>query len=179
MVVRLGRSPPDVLTGQNILFKPHDPAHKFWELKTEGDRLLFYLENQGVYSWSTLVSGDDPPVFGRYERSDPWEAEGITLSEHLILACLFEAISCHSPYGAAAACLDRKTLSEIERVITPVAINPWRWLGPTQFYARNGAFMYSMANGTGLYSVSIGAKTELPLQFLKPYLGDSWEYRAL
>jgi hypothetical protein len=86
---------------------------------------------------------------------------------------------CHSPYGAAAACLDRKTLSEIAAVITPLAINPWRWLGPTQSYARGGAFMYSMPNGSNVSSVWIGAKTEQPLQFLKPHLGDAWEYAAV
>ena len=95
------------------------------------------------------------------------------------LACLFEAAMGRSPYGAAAACLDGRTLAEIERVITPVAIGPWRWLGPTRFYARGGAVMYSMANGDDIYSVWIGAKTEGPLQFLKSLVADDvWEHRA-
>jgi hypothetical protein len=132
-----------------------------------------------VYRWGTLADGDDPPVFGRYDAGDPWEPEGVTLSEHLILACMFEAVTCHSPYGATATCLDQKALSEIAAVITPVAIGPWRWLGPTRFYARGGAFMYSMACGTDVYSVWVGAKTERPLQFLKPHLDDAWEYTSV
>jgi hypothetical protein len=36
-------------------------------LRNINGRLFFYVENQGVYQWSTLSAGDDPPVFGRYE----------------------------------------------------------------------------------------------------------------
>jgi hypothetical protein len=31
-------------------------------------------------------------------------------------------------------------------------------------------------NGRRGYSVQIGAKTEYPLQFLKPFLNDDWDY---
>jgi hypothetical protein len=34
-------------------------------------------------------------------------------------------------------------------------------------------------NGKKYYSVSIGAQTEHPLQFLKPLLDKTWEYVAL
>lgn len=162
----------EIMSGQNRLLDPS-------KLKMEDDRLLFYLENQAVYRWATLPEEDDPPVFGRYERSKPWEPEGISLSEHLILACMFEAIFCHSSYGAAAACLDQETLKAIERVVPPVAISPWRWLGPNRLYAKNGVFMNAASNGKDVYSVWIGAKTEEPLQFLKPYLDDRWEYKAV
>jgi hypothetical protein len=149
-------------------------------VREEDGRLLFYLENQAVYRWATLFDGDDPPVFARYETVDDWEEEGVTLSEHLILACMFEAIVGRSHYGASAACLGGKSLDEIQRVITPIAIPPWRWMGGTKFYARGGAFMVSMANGTDTHSVWIGAKSERPLQFLKPYVAsDAWEYKAV
>ena len=168
----------EIMSAQNILFAPLDKVHPHWQLKIEEDYLLFYSENQGVYSWATLPEGDDPPVFGRYETRDPWEPEEITLSEHLILATVFEAVMCHSPYGASAACLRKWALSKIQQVLTPIAINPWRW-GETRFYARNGAFMFSMSDGSDVQSVWIGAKTEEPLQFLKPYLDDAWEYKAV
>jgi hypothetical protein len=168
----------DIMSGQNFLPAPKDPTHPYWELQSEDDKLLFYLENQAVYRWATLFEGDDPPVFGRYETRDPWQPERITLSEHLIRACMFEAAGCHSPYGAAAACLEDATLAAIARVITPVALAPWRW-GDTQFYSKNGAIMYAMPNGNGMHSVWIGAKTEAPLQFLKQYIDDTWEYTAV
>lgn len=88
----------EIMSGQNILYKP---VHKYWQLTVDGDHLRFYCENQGVHFWSTLTHGEDPPVFGRYNSADPWEREDITLSEHLILACLLEAVSCHA-YGAFA-----------------------------------------------------------------------------
>jgi hypothetical protein len=168
----------EVMTGQNILFKPRDDKHKYWELEIEDGRLLFYVENQGVYHWSTLPDGDDPPVFGRYASTDPWEKEEITLSEHLILACLFEAVICHAEYRASAAWIEDAKFAEIAKHMQPVATAPWRWLN-LRFFARRGAFMCAGKNGDGGYSVSLGAKTEHSLQFLKRYVNDDWEYVAL
>jgi hypothetical protein len=172
----------EVMSGQNILFKPRDDRHKYWQLAVNDGRLFFYIENQGVYEWTTLPEGDDPPVFGRYERTDPWEQEAVTLSEHLILMCLFEAVMCHAKYGASAAMLDEQTFTKIVSSIPPVAIGPWRWM-QTRFFAGRGAFMYACDQGEfkgrRAYSVWIGAKTEHPLQFLKPHLDDSWEYVAV
>jgi hypothetical protein len=174
----------EIMRGQNFLFKPVDEHHKYWQLAVEGGYLLFYIENQGVYEWSTLPHGDDPPVFGRYESTDPWEQEDVTLSEHLILVCLFEALMCHAKYGAHASWLEEEKLSELARTIPPVAIAPWRWTdGGTRFFAGRGAFMCAAPNGelngTKGYSVYIGAKTEHPLQFLKPFIDDGWEYVAI
>jgi hypothetical protein len=167
----------NILSGQNYLLDPDR-----LKLDPGGDVLVFYGENQWVYEWATLPEGDDPPVFGRYRSDDPWEPEEITLSEHLILACLMEGLM-HAPYGASAAWLESERLAEIARTIPPIAINPWRWLGPARFYARGGAFMMSMpngaANGADGFSVWLGAKTRQPLQFLKPLLDESWEYAKL
>jgi hypothetical protein len=160
----------EIMSGQNILYRPVD---KHWALTVEGSHLRFYCENQGCYFWSTLTQGDDPPVFGRYNSTDPWEQEDVTLSEHLILACLFEAVSCQAKYGASAS-LDKDTLSEITSRIPPVAIAPWRWEG-SKFYAGRGAFMWATKFGY----VQIGAKTEHPLQFLRPYIDDDWVYVAI
>jgi hypothetical protein len=160
----------EIMSGQNFLYRPAD---KYWQLTVEGDHLHFYCENQGVYYWSTLPHGDDPPVFGRYNSTNLWEQEDVTLSEHLILTCLFEAVMCHAEYGASISWLEDEKLSEIARTIPPVAIAPWRWNG-TRFFAGRGAFMCA-AGG----SVWIGAKTEHPLQFLKPYVNDDWEYVAI
>jgi hypothetical protein len=163
----------NILSGQNLLLDPD-------KLLVRDDLLVFYGENQWCYEWSTLFEGEDPPIFGREAITDPWEPEGIVLSEHLILACLFEATMCHSPYGASASWLGGAVLNQIIEHIPPIAINPWHWCGSTRFYARDGAFMFAMSNveidGEQVYSVWIGAKTEHPLQFLKPYIDKSWEY---
>jgi hypothetical protein len=166
----------EIMSGQNFLYRPVD---KYWQLTVEGDYLGFYCENQGCYYWSTLMHGDDPPIFGRYNSTDPWEQEDITLSEHLILACLFEAVICHAKYGAAGT-LEEEKLSEIARRIPPVAIAPWRWMDGTGFFAGQGAFIHATGRNdrNGGY-VWIGAKTEHPLQFLRPYVGNDWDYVAI
>jgi hypothetical protein len=79
----------EIMSGQNFLLMPKsDKTHQ--GLYVNDDRLVFYHENQYVYQWATLDDGDDPKVFGRYQDTDPWEQEEITVSEHLILACIFE-----------------------------------------------------------------------------------------
>jgi hypothetical protein len=168
----------EVMTGQNILFTPRDYQYRSRILAIKDGHLHFHVENQGAYEWSTLPDGDDPPVFGRYECKGPWTREKVALSEYLILTCLFEAIMCHAKYGALATWLDEERLNTIVQTIPPLPIGPWHWLG-TRFFARNGAFMCVAENGEHegkkWYSVFIGAKTEHPLQFLKPLLDESWE----
>jgi hypothetical protein len=172
----------EIMTGQNILFVPRDFQNRHRMLQVVNGRLLFYVENQGVYQWATLQHGDDPPVFGRFEGRGRWANEGITLSEHLILMCLFEAIFCYAGYGASASWLDEDQLAAVVANIPPVAIRPWRW-GGTRFFAGRGAFVCVADNPTDddtkWYSVHVGAKTEQPLQFLKPLLDKRWEYVAI
>jgi hypothetical protein len=170
-----------ILSGQNLLFRPRGERHRHWELEIDDGLLWFYVENQGVYRWATHADGEDPPVFGRYPGlENTWEPEGVSLSEHLIGACLFEAVW-HSKYGASAAWADHSVLNEIASTIPPIAIGEWRWLDGTRFYARNGAFMIACQNDYDWEggSVWIGAKTEHPLQFLRPYLDEKWEHVAL
>jgi hypothetical protein len=80
----------EILGRQNRLLVPRDFERRYNMLRINNGRLCFYDENQGVYQWSTDRTGDDPPVFGRYEGKGRWAHERTTLSEHLILACLFE-----------------------------------------------------------------------------------------
>ena len=157
-----------ILSGQNFLLAPN-------ALRMENGRLFFYHENQGVYLWATLTEGDDPPVFSREDESQPWEPEGLTLSEHLILACVFEAILCHSPYSAIAAWVNRGTLDDIIGKVPALAIPPWRCFGGMRAHVRSGAFM--MTNSVGLEGggLFIGAKTAEPLQFLGQYSDIQWD----
>jgi hypothetical protein len=172
----------EILGRQNRLLVPRDFERRYNMLRINNGRLCFYDENQGVYQWSTDRTGDDPPVFGRYEGKGRWAHERTTLSEHLILACLFEAITCHAKYNASACWLDEDTLAALAERIPPLALGPWRWL-VTSFFGRDGAFMYAapddIIDGKRYYSVKIGAKTEHPLQFLKPFLNDKWEHVAV
>jgi hypothetical protein len=165
-----------IMSGQNGLLDPD-------MLNVRDGLLEFYAENQYCYQWGTHLEGDDPPVFGRSETINPWKPEGITLSEHLILACLFEAVIAHSPYGASTVWLEDSVIDRIAEHVPPIPIGPWRWGGSTRFYARGGAFMVTMSGGEiggrpgG--SVWIGAKTEHPLQFLTPFIGKDWDHVAV
>lgn len=166
----------EIMSGQNFLLAPE-------KLTIKDDLLEFYVENQYCYQWGTPLEGEDPPVFGRLSPADPWEPEGMTVSEHLILACLFEAIICHSPYGASTNWLEEDRFARIVEHVPPIAIPPWRWTGSMQVYAKGGAFLFTTGSGEiggkrGC-SVWIGAKTEHPLQVLKPYIGEDWEYVAV
>jgi hypothetical protein len=167
----------EIVSGQNSLLSPTKLE------KTSDGLLVFYGENQWCYEWATSLDGDDPPVYGREGAPENWEPEGITLSEHLILACLFEGTMCHCRYGASASWLDANTVAQIVEQIPPVAITPWHWCEETRFYAKDGAFMLIMNNGenngTKGYSVWVGAKTEKPLQFLKLFLDEAWDYVAI
>jgi hypothetical protein len=171
----------EVMSGQNHLFVPRDQERKHGQITVKDGRLYFYSENQGVYQWSTLPDGDDPPVFGRYEGRSRWAHEGITLSQHLILMCLFEAVMCHAKYTASAAWLDEEGFEAIAKNIPPLAIRPRRWMR-TRFFSGQGAFMCAAESGTADdkkgYSVWIGAKTEHPIQFLRPHLDKAWRYIA-
>ncbi len=144
--------------------------------------LLFYGENQWVYEWATEPKGEDPPVFMRESGTPTWEQEDVTLSEHLILAFLFEAVLCHSRYSASAAWLAEEGVIEIAQTLPPIALKRWKWAN-TCFYARNGAFMLAAENGEidgkMHYSVWIGAKTAPPLQFLKPLMDARWEHVSI
>src|SRR5262245_11374478 len=68
--------------------------------------------------------GDDPPVFGRFEGRGRWAKERVTLSEHLILTCLFEAVMCQANYGTSAAWLDEDQLAAVVAEVPPIAIRP-------------------------------------------------------
>ena len=94
------------------------------------------------------------------------EQEDITLSEHLILACLFEAVICHAKYGASAP-LDEEKLSEIR--IPPVAIAPWRWDGMRFFCGQGASF--------GISTLCVDRRQDgTPAEFLRPYVDNDWVY---
>jgi hypothetical protein len=174
----------EIMSGQNFLFKPGDEERGYRQLEIRDGCLSFYIENQGVYEWATLPKGDDPPVFGRLECKGPWKQEAVTLSEHLIQVCLFEAVTCHAKYGAWKMGLEAEVFAEIIKTIPPLAIGSSRWPERYQFYSGRGAFMYAAEfdekpGRSKCYSMFIGAKTEHPLQFLKPYIDDGWEHVAI
>jgi hypothetical protein len=88
---------------------------------------------------------------------------------------------CHAKYGLWCQWLDEDKFAAIAETIPPIAIPPWRWTG-LRFFAGRGAFMCATMedeNGKKRYEVSIGAKTEHPVQFIKPLLNQTEYYGSL
>lgn len=167
-----------ILSGQNDFLDPE-------KLVIDDDgRLLFYVECQGVHLWATMPDGDDPIVFGRFnEPGIPWTEEGMTLSEFMIGACVFQAIM-GAPFGASASWIEQTTLDRLAAEIPTLPLAPWRWPAfPGRFFARGGAAMFACPNDTIQgnlgFSVWIGAKAAEPLAFLENVVDRDWEYAAL
>jgi hypothetical protein len=77
--------------------------------KGEGDRVVFYVENQGLCSWMTIRSRqDDARVWAEVEGEAVVEEE--PLSRFLVTVAILEAVF-GSPDGASAAWLHRDRLS--------------------------------------------------------------------
>jgi hypothetical protein len=162
------------LCRQNHLLAPD-------ELQIEEDRAVFYVENQGVYLWSTALEGDDPPVWGRFNDQESWTREEGSLSSFLIQIVLFEAIMV-APNGASLGWGNERILERLVNAMPQLPLGDWQWpYSPSRFYGRGGAFMFAAPNGQyrgeSGYSIWIGAKSALPLQFLHGVADDTWESR--
>jgi hypothetical protein len=155
------------------------------DLDVDGDgKMIFYVENQGVYLWATDPQGEDPVVWGRFnEEGEAWAREEVLLSEFLIQVCLLEGVF-GAPYGASASWVNQLTLERVTAPLQLVPFGPWRWPAyPTRFWAANGAFVFACPNGPSAelpaFSIWVGAKSETPLGYLRAIVDDGWEYTAL
>lgn len=94
---------------------------------TEDDKLVFWVENQGVWLWAADRVGDDPPVHDRENLAgEPWRPTGVSLSTFLLHVAVFEAIM-GSPYGAAACWVTPAELDSILAPLRPLPMPAWRW----------------------------------------------------
>jgi hypothetical protein len=71
-----------VLSHQDQLVDPHD-------LTVDCDgRMIFYVENQGVYIWATDSRGEDPVLQGRFDaEGEPWIKPLSTSLDQGLLNC--------------------------------------------------------------------------------------------
>ena len=88
--------------GQNEFLTPADPDRvRLWRVEPhQGDKLIFYIENQHVYEWATTTDGDDPPVWYREPGSANWERERAPLSLFILQALRLNHALYHVPAGA-------------------------------------------------------------------------------
>ena len=141
---------------------------------TDG-RLVFCVENQGVYLWSTEAKGNDPAVWGRFDEPGmSWRREKERLSGFLIELGVFEAIY-GAPCGATAAHLESAAVRRLCSRMTRLPLGAWRWPAyPSRFYARKGALAFISPNGNEC-SVYVGAKHPAVLDFMADLIDDAWQ----
>lgn len=75
--------------GAPFVFSHHDTLLPFEWLRSDDDRLLFAVENQGVWRCYTEASGVDPPVWIVVDDGEP-ELAPCSLSSFLVTLCLQE-----------------------------------------------------------------------------------------
>ena len=159
------------LVVQNSLVRPPEG---------EGDRVVFYVENQGLCSWTTSRSGeDDAPVWAEVTEGDA-VIEGEPLSRFLITVAILEAVF-GSPEGASAAWLQRDRLGSGFGPLRRLPFAPWRGFpDDATFYASHDLLAVSCVNATPesdeYVSVWVGARDRAALSALDSIMDESWEY---
>ena len=157
---------------QNKLVAPEDLERSTtWHgLEEVDDKVIFYVENQGVCVWATEPEGDDPPVYRRMnEWNAAWVRESETLSGFFIEMLLLEAVY-GAPFGARDDGLDARELANLAKRVLPVPIEPWAASG-THFYGYGGVIGFSYADGERFH-VELGARDRLFLEPLEELVAD-------
>lgn len=136
------------------------------ELEVENEKLVFWIENQGCWTWSTNIYGDDPIVFDRQPGSDPepWTPTGETLSEFLLHATVFEAIV-GAPNQMNAENVTEETLTQIISGFQPLPLPRWRWpsvdvrilVGPSLLAQVSDSLFSDPNDTTRRFDVSVAA----------------------
>jgi hypothetical protein len=161
---------------QNVLLAPD-------KLHVDGDRLIFYDENQHVFEWATTVTGQDPPVWfrepGMRAHYGRWHAERAPLTVFLLQTLLEEyamgiGSACAAGGQAVAAELAASAISGLE----PVPFGP---LGgsydPIRSWLLAGDDIVArvdLESIGGSYWVVMGATSAEALDYLRPTLGPDW-----
>ena len=160
------------LIAQNRLVRPPERV---------GDRVVFYVENQGLCSWMTSRSGQgDAPVWADVTDDSKPVIEEEPLSRFLVTVAILEAVF-GSPAGASAAWLHRDRFSDDLGPLRRLPFAQWRGFpeGAT-FYASDDLLAVSCVNATPqsdeYLSVWVGARDRSALSAVDSIIDDSWEY---
>ena len=88
--------------------------------RVEDGKLVFWVENQGVWLWAVDPVGEDPEVYDRENvPGQLWQSTGVPLSAFLVHVAVFEAIW-GAQTGAGAAWITPQRLDEILSPLTPI-----------------------------------------------------------
>jgi hypothetical protein len=159
------------------------------ELAPDGDKELFYIEEQAVWVWGidrNRLDAPDPPVWGREnEPGTPWFQDAPSVSVFLLQLAVMNAASA-APHGASAAWLSPDDTDRAFAPLQELALPAWHWPAyPSRFYAGDDAVAFAGPNVGSpdevveYLSVCVGALTADALRFVEPHLTGAWEYCSL
>ena len=141
------------------------------ELRLDDDgKLVFFVENQGVYAWATDDDADDPPVSRRLrEHGAPWVHESDSLAAFVAQALVREAIW-GAPFDARHEALDARRLSRLAKRVPLLPLPPWR-ASRERFYGGGGVIGFASPNGPE-FTVHLGARDRAALESLEDLVAD-------
>lgn len=155
------------------------------ELRHDGDKLVFYEENQVVFEWATDLEGEDPPVWFREPGADPnygrWHAERAPLSAFLLQSLLLEFTF---GLGATAGTSSGWSIpSEIvARIVDPLEPVPFGPLGGQ--YDSSTSWLFAsddlivrveMTGFAAEWWVTVAATCREAFEYLRPIIADGGE----
>jgi hypothetical protein len=178
---------------QNHLLAPlefADIKKEDWaDVEVEDERLVFYVENQGVCRWATQAEQvEDARVWIRGSLLSgelfEWTLEEPALSHFLLQLLSFEAVMGASS-GASAAWLEWPLVDQALAPLERLPFGAWRWpTYPTHFYVGERIIAVAGPNpgpgeteqSAGQASLTIGALDDDALAYLDEIVDDSWEW---
>jgi hypothetical protein len=150
----------------------------------EDGRLVFWVENQGVWLWACDPDGDDPPVYDREnEPGRAWGSTGVRLRQFLVHVEVFEAVW-SGAYGGSATWVPPADVAAILAPLSPVPGAEWRWPRPwTRLYAGDGCLaLVGPADLDGepatAYDVFVSGRTAGDLRYLEGVDEVDWEWAS-
>ncbi|WP_157437857.1 hypothetical protein [Actinoplanes subtropicus] len=154
---------------------------------TEDGKLVFWVENQGVWLWAVDPTGDDPEVYDRENTpGQPWQPTGVALSVFLVHVAVFEAIM-GAQAGASAAWITSQRLDQVLSPLSPIPGAAWRWPCPMhQLYAGDGLLAMAGPNygagetaDTAAYrEVFIAGRNLSAVSYLAKIDGVDWDWAS-
>jgi hypothetical protein len=144
--------------------------------RLDGDRIVFYVENQGVYEWGAM----DDRVWGRAHGDPNWVEEEASLTAFILELLVFEAIM-GADHGGSVAHLSREGLDAVVAPLDPMPHGAWRWPSyPTRFFG-GGRGVLVMAGPNppgedGFLSVFLGAREADAIAYLDDVVDERWEW---
>jgi hypothetical protein len=152
-------------------------------VRVQDGKLVFWVENQGVWLWACDRAGDDPAVFDRENQpGKQWQPTGAVLSTFLLHVAAFEAVM-GARHFAAAAALTPDQLDAVLAPLRPLPMRAWRWPAAAhRLHAGEGLLAFAGPNPgpgetaemTAVREVFLAAQDAERLEYARGLEGVEW-----